>query len=57
MDFETHILPYGDTPTGMGEMGLPSLAPALANAIFDASGVRIRKLPIGRQLAAAMAAA
>jgi isoquinoline 1-oxidoreductase beta subunit len=55
--FETHILPYGDTPTGMGEMGLPSLAPALANAIFRASGVRIRKLPIGSQLAAALAAA
>jgi isoquinoline 1-oxidoreductase beta subunit len=55
VDFETHILPYGDTPTGMGEMGLPSLAPALANAIFKASGVRIRKLPVAGQLAAAMA--
>jgi len=50
--FETHILPYDDVPTGVGEMGFPSAAPALTNAIFAATGQRIRNLPIGKQLQA-----
>ena len=48
--FETHILNYDDVPTGVGEIGLPSAAPALTNAIFAASGQRIRNLPIMGQL-------
>jgi len=36
-----HILPYDNKPTGVGEIGLPSAAPALTSAIFAATGVQI----------------
>ncbi len=47
---EVHIVPSGEAPTGVGEPGLPPLAPALANALHAATGKRIRKLPVGDQL-------
>jgi isoquinoline 1-oxidoreductase beta subunit len=40
-----HIVQSGDAPTGMGEPGLPPLAPAFANALFRLTGKRLRKLP------------
>jgi len=44
---EVHIVPRrGDEPSGVGEPGVPPIAPALANAVFAACGRRIRTLPI-----------
>ena len=42
---DVFIVPSADPPTGMGEPGLPPLAPAFANAIFHLTGKRLRKLP------------
>ena len=42
---EVHMVESGEELGGIGEPGVPPLAPAVANAVFAASGVRLRKLP------------
>ena len=42
---DVHIVPSTEKPTGFGEIALPPLAPAVANAMFAATGRRVRRLP------------
>jgi CO/xanthine dehydrogenase Mo-binding subunit len=46
---EVHVVMSKEEPTGIGEPGLPVIAPAMSNAIFAATGKRLRRLPIQPQ--------
>ena len=48
---ETHLVKSTAKPTGIGELGTPPIAPAVGNAIFKATGKRIRSLPFSDALA------
>jgi isoquinoline 1-oxidoreductase beta subunit len=43
---EVHIVASSEPPGGIGEPGVPPIAPAVANALFAASGIRLRSLPL-----------
>jgi len=49
---DVHIVPSAEKPTGVGETAVPLIAPAVVNALYNATGKRIRKLPIANQLSA-----
>ena len=44
-EIAVHVVPSAEPPTGMGEPGLPPLAPAFANAVAQLTGKPVRKLP------------
>ncbi len=50
---EVHIVKSTEAPGGIGEPGTAALAPALTNAIYAATGKRLRQLPVGSQLQSA----
>jgi len=45
-EVEVHTVPSDQPPQGMGEMGLPPIIPAVLNAVFQATGKRIRRTPV-----------
>ena len=47
-EIDVYLIPSREAPTGAGECGVPPVAPALANAIFAATGKRLRRLPMLR---------
>ncbi len=49
-EVEVHILASEESPSGVGEPGVPPLSPAVSNALFAATGQRLRTQPLGTQV-------
>ena len=47
---EVHLIESSEPPSGVGEVSVPTLAPALANAIFALTGTRVRRLPMSKTI-------
>tara|TARA_Y100001933_G_C18938085_1_gene538306 strand:- start:857 stop:1360 length:504 start_codon:yes stop_codon:yes gene_type:complete len=47
-EIEVHIVPSEEPPTGVGEQATTPIAPAVANALFNATGQRIRRFPLAK---------
>jgi len=49
---DVHIIKSGEAPGGIGETGVTTAPPAIRNAIFAATGIALRRLPIDREVLA-----
>ena len=49
-EMEIRLIESTESPTGVGEVSVPSVAPALANAISALTGTRIRQLPFSKTI-------
>ena len=47
---EVHLIPSGEAPGGIGETGTTAAPAALGNALFAATGIRLRRLPVDRDV-------
>jgi len=48
-EIHTKVIVTDNAPTGLGELGVPTVAPAIGNAVFKLTGKRLRQLPMSPQ--------